>query len=287
MQNAIEGKVDIVKHLSTEEFNKKYYDTCTPVVITEATSLWKAHQKWSVGYFKTNFGNEEVKVGGKKYSFTDFLNVVEKSTAENPSPYLNEVNIIEQFPKLLEDIMPEFQYTINDRLKSKLLPERWGLRKGIIELLIGGKGTCFPVLHFDGVHHQTFVTQIIGDKEFYFISPNQTANLYVADKYSNKSPVNFFNPDFNKHPLFKNVTPLKVVVKRSQTIYIPSGWWHTTRLLDLSIAVSINGMNKEKWNQHVDDFTHFHFQNNPLKKNLFKYYMLAAGKLMSISESFK
>lgn len=282
MGNIFDTGIDVKSNLSFKEFDKNYYNRCTPVVIPDATKQWDAHKKWSIKYLSDNFGTTAVKVDGKIYLLSDFLEMVEKSTEESPAPYLNEVNVLEAFPGMMKDLVPEFIYTVDDRLKSKLIPAKLGMRHGCVELLIGGKGAHFPVLHYDGYHHQTFITQIRGDKEFYMISPDQTSNLYVEDKYTNKSPVNFFNPDFKKYPLFRNVKAQMIVVKEGETIYIPSGWWHTTRLLSTSVAVSINSMNHNMWNTFVDDFAHMHFQN-PAKRTLFKTYMSIAGKIMDIS----
>lgn len=276
--------VDKREHLSRKDFVNNYYNHCKPVVITDATRQWKAHASWNAEFFKNEFASRSVKVGGKKYTMKDFMEQVIASTPEHPSSYLNEVNIPDVFPELIADLLPYFEYSLPDRLKSKLIPRKWGQREGIVELLIGGKGTCFPVLHYDGFHMHTFVTQIRGDKEFYFIPPDQTKYLYVENKFSNKSPVSFFKPDYDKYPLFKNVKATMVVVKEGETIYIPSGWWHTTRILSLSIAVSINSMNRIKWNDYVNDFVQMAANGNKLKSAVFKTYLFSAGKLMSVSE---
>lgn len=276
--------VDKREQLLRKDFAKEYYNQCKPVVITDATKQWKAHATWSAEFFRNTFASRNVKVGGKFFTMKDFMDLVIASSPENPSPYLNEIIIPEVFPELMPDLQPYFQYSLPDRLKSKLLPRKWGQREGIVELLIGGKGTCFPVLHYDGFHMHTFVTQIRGDKEFYFIPPDQTKYLYVENAHSNKSPVSFFNPDYDKYPLFRNVKPTMVVVKEGETIYIPSGWWHTTRILSLSIAVSINSMNRNKWNDYVNDFAQLQSNGNKLKSVVFKTYLLSAGKLMSVGE---
>ncbi|MBK8416051.1 MAG: cupin-like domain-containing protein [Bacteroidetes bacterium] len=93
------------------------------------------------------------------------------STEEKPSHYLNEVNIHNDFPELLPDVEPFLSYALPDRLMTPFMPDTWGMRKGVVELLIGGKGTKFPTLHYDGFHMNTFVTQIRGDKEFICIHP--------------------------------------------------------------------------------------------------------------------
>jgi hypothetical protein len=168
--------------LSHKEFVNEYLEPCRPVVISDATTEWKAHERWSTSYFREKFGNRKVHVMDKEYVFSDFLDLVENSTPENPSPYLNEVNIVKLFPELMEDLTPYLRYALPDRLQSRFIPASWGMRQGVVELLIAGKGTTFPGLHYDGYHMHTFVTQIRGDKEFYFFPPDQTPYMYPEEK---------------------------------------------------------------------------------------------------------
>jgi ribosomal protein L16 Arg81 hydroxylase len=46
------------------------------------------------------------------------------------------------------------------------------------------------------------------------------------------------NPDFNKYPLYRNIKPIELILKPGEVIFIPVGWWHHVRALDVSISVS-------------------------------------------------
>ncbi len=163
------------------------------------------------------------------------------------------------------------------------MPESWGMRNGVVELLIGGKGTKFPTLHYDGYHMNTFVTQIKGDKEFIFYSPDQTKYMYPLHEGSNKSQVNdVFNPDLNRFPLFAKATPTKITVYEGDTVFLPSGWWHTTRLLSLSIAVSTNNIGANQWNDFVDDFSKSLSQSK-LRQTIYNVYLKGAGTIMKVT----
>jgi hypothetical protein len=270
--------------LSHKEFVKEYLEPCRPVVISDATTEWKAHERWSTSYFREKFGNRKVHVMGKEYVFSDFLDLVENSTPENPSPYLNEVNIVKLFPELMEDLTPYLRYALPDRLQSRFIPASWGMRQGVVELLIAGKGTTFPGLHYDGYHMHTFVTQIRGDKEFYFFPPDQTPYMYPEEKMPNRSRVkDMFNPDLEKFPLFKKAVPSMIVVKQGETMFIPSGWWHSTRILSTSLAVSINSINNKMWDYYIQDFFKIH-PVSPAKMLAYKCYFKLTGLAMSITE---
>jgi hypothetical protein len=204
-----------------------------------------------------------------------------QSTEENPSPYLNEANINDKFPELLPDLEPSLIYSHPDRLQSHLLPMR--MRHDIVELLVGGKGTKFPTLHYDGYHHHTFITQIRGEKLFLFYPPDQTHLMYPVNPHSNRSRINdAFNPDLEQFPLFSMAKPQSAIVKEGETIFVPSGWWHTTKLLSFSIAVSNNSVNGVVWNQYVDDLVRE--RRNIFKREALRAYLKGTGVLMTLEE---
>lgn len=274
--------VDRKPGLSQKEFIENYLNKGIPVIFPEAIPHWKAYSKWDPAYFKETLGNKMVTVAGKKLLLRDFMDAVIASSESKPSQYLNEVNIPREFPELLPDILPHLSYSLPDRLRSKFLPESWGFRKGVLELLIGGKGCRFPTLHFDGYHMNTFITQIRGDKEFTFYSPDQTPFMYPKGVMGNNSLVNdVWNPDFDRFPLFAKAKPIKVTVYEGETIFLPSGWWHTTRLLSLSIAVSTNSVGPLQWDDFMTDFVPG-TTNSKLKRLIYKTYLSGSGLLMRI-----
>ena len=269
--------------LSQEEFKINYLEKGLPVIIPGAMREWSAFEKWTPEFFRNKLGNKQVRIAGKEMLLHEFMDTVIASSETNPSEYLNEVNIHREFPELLDDIEPFLMYALPDRMMSKLIPSSWGLRNGVVELLIGGKGTKFPTLHYDGYHMNTFVTQICGDKEFTFYTPDQTPYMYPEEIMANHSRVNdAHNPDLEKFPLFANARPIKVIVREGDTIFLPSGWWHTTRLLTLSIAVSTNSIGPMQWNDFVNDMLPG-MTPNKTKRKVLKIYLGMAGSLMSLN----
>ncbi|MDJ0578122.1 MAG: hypothetical protein QNJ65_23555, partial [Xenococcaceae cyanobacterium MO_234.B1] len=138
--------VDRVNSLIYDDFINKYLKPCKPVIIKNATENWQAHQVWDYDFFKKIYSNCQVTIDGKIYNFLEFIDLVLNETNNNnPAPYLREINIPINFPELMVYLQPDIQYTLPNRLTNKLLPrvlERsWGMRKGMVELLIGGKGS--------------------------------------------------------------------------------------------------------------------------------------------------
>lgn len=277
-------QVDRKPGLSQKEFIDNYLKPGIPVVIPGAMKdQWPAWKKWDPEYFRDQLGDKQVRVAGEKPTLRKFMESVMASTEEKPSHYLNEVNIHIDFPELLPDVEPFLSYALPDRLMTSFMPDTWGMRKGVVELLIGGKGTKFPTLHYDGFHMNTFVTQIRGDKEFILFSPDQTKYMYPLHEGSNKSLVNdVYNPDLNKFPLFAQARALKTTIYEGDTVFLPSGWWHTTRLLSLSIALSTNNVGAKQWNNFVDDFAK-QLTASPLRQTVYKAYLKGAGSILDIA----
>jgi hypothetical protein len=85
-----------------------------------------------------------------------------------------------------------------------------------------------------------------------------------------------------KFPLFAQARPVKATLYEGETVFLPSGWWHTTRLLSLSIAVSTNNVGPKQWNDFVNDFAP-QLTSSTMRQNVYKAYLKSAGGLLSIS----
>ncbi|WP_375494000.1 cupin-like domain-containing protein [uncultured Nostoc sp.] len=252
--------VEKVANLSYKEFVSRYLNPLQPVVITDAIQDWKALSIWTPEFFKNNYGSKEVTVDAKRYQLGNFIDLVLASTEEKPCSYLKDTDIPGLFPELLADIDPTLLYSQYNWLLSPMLyipaADPVKQRNAFLELLIAGKGTKFPILHFDYWHLHAFIMQVYGEKEFTLFSPVQTEYLYPVDMSSNRSLIpDIHQPDLEQFPLFAKATPIKVIVKPGETIFVPSGWWHTTRMLTPSIAVTMNCLTNSNWDRFSQDLT--------------------------------
>ncbi|RCJ40836.1 hypothetical protein A6770_37315 [Nostoc minutum NIES-26] len=284
--------VDRVTNLTYEYFVNQYLKPCKPVVIKDATKNWIAHEVWDFTFFIKKYGNCQLQIDGKFYKFHDFIDLVMNANNNNPAPYLREMNIPINFPNLMFYLQPELQYTLPNRLTSKLLPKsfekNWGMRKGMMELLIGGRGSGFPFLHYDLFKSHGFVTQIRGYKEFILYSPVESEYLYpMASKRDVSSIKSIESPDLDKFPLFTKAKPIKVLVREKESIFIPSGWWYITKILSPSIAVLINFINPDNWSNFIEEYCLSLGNFNIIKLKLRKTYLTAIGLLMSCQEHVK
>ena len=264
--------VEKVANLSYKEFVSRYLNPLQPVVITDAIQDWKALSTWTPEFFKKTCGSKEVNVDAQRYQMRDFIDLVLASTEKKPCSYLKDTDIPELFPELLPDIEPNLLYAQYNWLVSPMLymPEGDPVkqRNAFLELLIAGQGTRFPILHFDYWHLHAFIMQIYGEKEFTLFSPDQTRYLYPVDEVSNRSFVpDIHRPDLERFPLLAKATPIKVILKPGETIFVPSGWWHTTRMLTPSIAVTMNHLTNSNWNAFRQDLTRDYIGSLTSKRN--------------------
>ncbi len=125
-------------------------------------------------------------------------------------------------------------------------------RGAAIEIYIGGKGGAFPVLHYDGAGTHAFLMQVYGRKKFIVYPPEQEPYLYPSPDKKNNSQINSLDaPDLTRFPAFANAKPITFVLEPGELLFVPSHWWHTTKMLTPSITLSINTVNRSNWHELV------------------------------------
>lgn len=286
-------QVERRKNLSYEAFAREYLYPLKPVIVTDALEKWPAMTRWTPEFFKREFGgmtfrlNESRSQGadyrgneeGTEYTMARFIDRVLSSTEADPAPYFRNRVLHELFPSLKQDIEPLPPY-----FQPNWLPERYLVkyvqqvlnRGAAIELYIGGKGSAFPVLHYDGAGTHAFLMHVYGRKEFLVYPPEQEAFLYPSPQKVNLSSIHDLdNPDLKRFPLFVQAVPTKFVLEPGEMLFVPSHWWHTTRMLSPSITVSINVLNQSNWHELVK-FVAAN-RRNPMVLIASRLYLTGAG----------
>ena len=237
-------QIDRRAGLSRDEYEREYLHPLRPVILTDAISHWGALGRWSPEFFKKEYGALEVEVDGETMALGDLIDRVEASTDDNPAPYLRNQALAEWPPELSADVFPMPDCTQPNWLESRVFPK--GENLASVEVYIGGQGAQFPVLHYDGLHTHAFLMQLYGDKEYIVFSPEQTRFMYPQDGIqANKSRiVDLLDPDLAEFPLFDQAEGFRFSLHPGETLFVPSGWWHTARILSPSVTVSINGLNR-------------------------------------------
>ncbi len=288
-------------NLSYEEFYSEFMGRSKPVIITDATSNWPALTKWSLPFFRERYGDVIVpnqEWNNQRRSMAEYIDAMMISTADNPGPYISALHITQLFPELLCDFHPQSVWEPNWLDNPSFLrgfPADHSLRHtSALVLNMGGKhSTIRDGIHSDDFKIQTFVTQVVGEKEWLFFPPNQGNYLY-PHRYeftsaNSRSHVPVADiADLVEFPLLRRATPLRARVGAGDMLCMPSGWWHTTRALSESIAVVLGIANRYNWRQVrrdviVNAFARHKWYKAPIGAALY------AGSITAfrLSEAFK
>jgi hypothetical protein len=246
------GNIERRRNLSQQDFLENYYVVNRPVILLDLMQTWKALSLWNLEYLKATYGHETVEIMAErepdpKYEinsdkhkrtvlFSEYVDMVIRVGKSNDF-YLEANNHFlekEGMKGLYNDIeiFPEFL----DCNK----------RSGNVFFWFGPAGTVTPL------HHDTmniFLAQVYGRKQITLLSPDQAPLVYnYVGVYSE---VDCEKPDYDTYPLFREVKKIEVILEPGEVLFLPVGWWHHVRSLDISISVSfINFLfaNDYHWN---------------------------------------
>jgi hypothetical protein len=233
------GTVPRVRIPSRQAFLDNFYAPNKPVVIEGAMDNWPAISNWTPANLKRRLGSRMVEVQANRTSdrnyernsvklrkmmpFGEFIDMVESAGCSNDW-YITAKNSgtnSEALKDLWEDIILFPEYLRADD------PANRGF------FWFGPAGTITP-LHHDLTNN--FMAQVRGSKLCRLISPCELPRLY--NDVHCYSQVDLDNPDLARFPLFRDVQIIDVVIAPGDLLFLPVGWWHYVRSLDISITMS-------------------------------------------------
>ncbi|MCA9521230.1 MAG: cupin-like domain-containing protein [Myxococcales bacterium] len=239
-----------ISSLTTETFFDQYHDKI-PFVYAGIAD-WPAMGKWTPAFFRDAYGAfpirvrryrqdselsfiQQVTVQWKRVSLRDYVELlsgVDDGTFEGPAL---EWGIKEDYALLGEQ--PEL---VSDLRFDDVLP---GYAAEYANYLwIGGAGAVTG-LHADLVHIN-LLAHLHGTKVIELYDPGQTERMYQKPDAPIQrglySAVNAYAPDYERHPLFREADPMIGELHPGDLLYIPSGWWHIVRSID--VTISVNGV---------------------------------------------
>lgn len=226
-------------NLEPEQFFRWYYAANTPVVLTGQMATWPALEKWNPDYFETYFGSERVEVMAGRNADPAFeINSAAHKTIMPMTQFVNmlgaagETNDFYMVANNRSIESGTLRYLLDDiRFFDGILDPHAAAAK--LFLWFGPAGTVTP-LHYDVMN--VLLAQVLGRKKVTLIPSFQTPYMY--NKIGVYSQVNFDAPDYLRYPLFQKTTPLEVLLEPGEALFIPVGWWHHVRSVDVSISVS-------------------------------------------------
>ena len=277
-------EIDRRSDLSLRAFEKEYVAKSRPVILTDQSARWPARTKWNLDYFASHYADKELRFDQRTWRLGDFIAAI-KDGSHNAS-YLKEVKLDEQFPELWQDV-GSHHLASNNRLRKKLLPPKMRIDKGIVALFIGTAGGGFKELHWDYSYLHVFISQIYGDKDAILFAPSDTPYVYPRPEFNNKSQLRDpFDVDLEQFPEFKNAKPIHVTVREGETLFLPGGWWHATKMNHPSISIAESTLDHYNWKLRRNWFLdHQKRGNTPkLRQMMTIAYMTVADKLLQLSE---
>jgi hypothetical protein len=274
--------------LSVAEFVERYRDPRRPLVITDAARDWPLYGHATPDYFRDRYGEHVVRVRGRDYRLRELIDLLEASSVANPGPYPCKFEIAKTFRELLPEVTPRFAYSLPDRQANGCVPQRLFAAVNNLEIFFGGPGGEFPYLHYDVLRLHAWITQLHGDKEFTLYAPGQEHLLYVNPDMPWQSSIrDHHHPDYERYPLFRQARCRKVVVRAGETLFLPCGWWHTARSLNLTISVAFDQLGADNWSDFVGDVVDERRRaGKRVKAAALGAYLTLLGPLLSTLERF-
>lgn len=232
--------IDRKPTISRSEFLDRYYAQNRPLILTDIMKNWKALERWTPDYLRQNYGEATVEIQSGRNADPDYeLNVERHRKTVKFADYIDrvvsgtETNDYYMVANNGNLDRPEMKGLLDD---IELFPEYLNPNetRGRVFFWFGPAGTVTP-LHHDPVN--LFLAQVSGRKSIRMIPPCQTPFIY--NHVGVFSRVDLENPDYQNYPLFKNIKPIELILEPGETIFIPVGWWHHVRALDMSLSVSM------------------------------------------------
>ena len=269
--------------IGKKRYVREYILPLKPVIITNGIEHWAARKKWTLDFFKQQYGEMPLTIDGRQLSMGTLIDEVKGSTPERPAPYLRN-HLVKKLPEELHsDVMPMPECVSPNWFDHRLL-KTWK-DFTYVELYIGGTGAKFPVLHYDGLHTHAFLMQLEGVKEYVAFPPAQSPLMYAGQgENENKSAVdNIETLDLARFPKFTSACGFRFKLFPGETLFVPSGWWHTARILSPSITVSINGANAANWKDFSRDLRQSYWAGHRTKGAVGSAYLGVIGAVMRIT----
>jgi hypothetical protein len=233
------GVIERRSNLSRDEFRDRYYAANRPVIMQGLLTRWRALRLWTPDYLKNMGGDELVEVmtgrdadpghetntAGHRHEmrFADYIDMVYSGRVTNDYYMVANNAFLQSQPgqRLLDDLasLPDY---LNPRTAE-----------GHRFLWFGPAGTVTCL------HHDTsniLMAQLLGRKRFRLLPPSQWQYLYNSTGVF--SDVDCEQPDLGRYPRFRHATITEFVLEAGEVLFMPVGWWHHVRALEVSMTVS-------------------------------------------------
>lgn len=225
--------------LAPPDFYSNYFFANRPVVIQGLMADWEAPRLWTPDYFSRTFGECCIEVTRNRSSDLRYEDNIEAHRATMR---------MKEFVQMVQKGGETNDYYLvarNSLLKRKEFGEllrHFHCPPGFLDvtsagghanLWFGPKGTVTP-LHHDTVN--VLLGQVYGRKLIRLISPFEIGRVY-NDRHC-YSAVDLEHIDLARFPLMREVSIIETILEPGEFVFLPLGWWHWVKSLDVSISLS-------------------------------------------------
>ncbi|MGN6314282.1 MAG: cupin-like domain-containing protein [Rhodanobacteraceae bacterium] len=250
-------EVERRSNLSYEQFAREYMIPRKPVIITDVLDECPARRKWTPEYFLERFGERKLVTISGEMRMREIVEGVLHPNGKN-TPFLRESAIAWWLPEVMADLVPHPCYAHPNWLSYPFA--RWPdvrhsghasrlTRIGQIEMNFTGANMRFPTLHVDLFCAHAFLMQWYGPKKFFIFPPEDTKYMYRRPGTWGSQVNDVEHPDLQKFPDFAKVHMTEFTLQPGEAYFNPTGWWHTTRTLGVSIGTAMSFANASNWKE--------------------------------------
>lgn len=214
----------------------------------------------------------------------DFIDAITADSNE-AGPFLREQPLKDVFPDLMHMVQPTPVYATPNWLGGQYLLPRVNRRlnrESHIEVNFCGR-RIFPYLHIDDIHCHAFIMQVYGDKNFIVYPPDQEPYLYRKGDQRVSLIYDVDNVDLQKFPLFAKAKGMRIVLHGGESVFMPCGWWHTTKVPGTSLSTVFSLANSSNWNDLVN-VVEKELSHRPKFASIYAMYMKSTGVIKSFVE---
>jgi hypothetical protein len=265
--------IDSVDHITREDFVNNYLKPRKPLIIRKATESWPALEKWTFDYLKETVGDQlvplydsskadpskPINAAALEMKFGDYIDLIQTQPTDLRIFLFDP---IKHAPSLLDDY----------RSPTDLMG---GFLDKYPNMFFGGKGSV-TFLHYDIDLAHIFHTHFNGRKKVILFDNKWSERLYCIPfaTYALED-YDIEKPDFTKFPALNGVEGQEAILEHSDTLFMPTGYWHWMKYLDGSFSISLRAWDSS-WGIKAKSLYNLTIQrkfDDIMKKNFKKRYM--------------